>query len=1114
MYQEENQPQKQEPTSPLKYGLKYLKKYRTKLAFAIFWSILFVIIPMQVPVITGTLVDGLTINNSRNDKPLLFYGLIEVGKTAYEVLSFSFISLIILAISYGIASHLRISLRAIVSRNFAFELQRILVRKLEFLSLDIHTKHGSGDLLNRAIIDANNLRPFVEATIIKSITNVARISYPLVMLFVIDPFIALVASSILPAQYFIIKSLQSKISEVSRQLRNDKARLTMLIKEDLDSIETIQTSNAETYSLQKISNQIERVEEARTKGQRYYAMMMGFAVGLTGLGVALTWWLGGLSVISGDMTLGQLIIFSGFVLFAYTPVRRLTQIVKDHHRGIVAIRHIQEILEEPSSIKEDENPRSLEICHGTITLRNVSFSFNKEQKRNPVLNNININIEPKRITAIIGSSGSGKSSILRLITRLYDPSEGQMLIDGQDLKKVSIQSLRSQIAVVPQSPVIFTGSIIENIRVASPNASDTEVKQACWNADASKFINKFEKGLDTIIGKGGIYLSVGQAQRIAIARALLKKKAKILLLDEPNSAIDPESAKSIMNTLHKLKKEMTIVLVAHDREAIDKVDNVITIDNGKVVEIVENGTTKEIEVGNGAHIIFSQKNLNYIYAAGDTSNSISVLKMRYPLRNFVFEKPVNQFGNINRINDNNGVTADINTNTDTISTNISKQERESFHFFEYKMIGRSVNKRGINVVFIGERINPQLKIFVMAGQHGDEKYSCKAAERLISYLWRTRAKDFAPNVCIAILPNANPDGSHKHTRRTADAIDMNRDHVILTSEENRVIHSFIRSWKPNLIIDLHNYPPIRKYLKRKNYIFYHDILIDTASNLAIQKRLDQDELKGLIQGIQSDLNQFNYSAERYALIDREGKVRHSTHDIVDARNFFSLRYNTFTILLEAREPLRKDGKNERERTISAQYQALLSILKWATKCTDFLLDKSSLPSYKKGDRIPIRSNYILSEQPFKMNFKNTITKQIEEVTLPKYRSDIKATKHVRLPSAYAVPEVKNSIIEFLHNHGFASERIKDDSKLQAVQKYLILSLGPPKSDGKSAKKVVTITNDEKKDLSNYEIFSVNQEGGHSLALLLEPQSGYGLHKYSDLSLSLEPGLEYPILRVV
>jgi predicted deacylase len=179
----------------------------------------------------------------------------------------------------------------------------------------------------------------------------------------------------------------------------------------------------------------------------------------------------------------------------------------------------------------------------------------------------------------------------------------------------------------------------------------------------------------------------------------------------------------------------------------------------------------------------------------------------------------------------------------------------------------------------------------MAGQHADEKYSRKAAERLIGHLIKTKAKEFPKN-CIAILSNANPDGTYKNKRRTADGIDMNSDHLILTSEENRAIHSFIRSWKPNLIIDVHNYPPKRKYLEEKNYVFYHDVLVNTASNLAIQKRLDQDKLKSLIQDIQSDLNQFNYSCERYALINKEGKVRHSTHNIVDARNFLSLRYNT------------------------------------------------------------------------------------------------------------------------------------------------------------------------------------------------------------------------------
>ena len=456
------------------------------------------------------------------------------------------------------------------------------------------------------------------------------------------------------------------------------------------------------------------------------------------------------------------------------------------------------------------------------------------------------------------------------------------------------------------------------------------------------------------------------------------------------------------------------------------------------------------------------------------------------------------------------------TSEDALDEISSIKNEDTSHFFEYKMIGRSVNKRRINVVFIGERVNPQLKLFIMAGQHGDEGYSRKAAERLISYLWRTRAKDFPQNVCIAILPNANPDGSHKNTRRTADGIDMNRDHVTLNSEENRAIHSFIRSWKPNLIIDVHNYPPKRKYLEEKNYVFYHDVLIDAPTNLAIQKRLDQDKLKSLIQDIQSDLNQFNYSCERYALIDEKGKVRHSTHNIVDARNFLSLRYNTFTILLEAREPLPGEGKNRRDRTISAQYEALLSILKWATRNTEFLLlENSNTPTYKKRRAlIPIRCKNVPSEQPFRMNFKNTKTDQIEEVTLPKYESDIRATKHIRLPSAYAVPTDKNGIIEFLHNHGFISERIEDGSKLQDVQKYLILSFDPPKVEGTSAINVLLIRNKHVQDLSNYEIFSVNQEGGHSLALLLEPQSEYGLHKYRDLNLTLESGLEYPILRVV
>ena len=570
---------KKSTIATIKYGFKYLKNYKGRLFLAIFWSILFVLIPMQLPVITGTLIDGLTIK----DKPILLYGIIKLGETTHEMIYFAFVSLIILAIAYGIASFFRISLRSIISRNFVFDLQRALIRKLEFLSLDIHKKYGSGDLLNHIIVDTNNVRPFIQVTIIKSITNIVRISYPLIMLFIIDQFLALVAYSILPIQFFIIRKLQTRISNVLKKQKNDRSRLTTLLKENLDGIETIQTSNAEMYSLDKIVSQIDTVEKSQVKSQRDYGLMMGFAWGLTTIGLALTWSLGGLKILDGDITIGQLVIFSGFLVFAYEPVRYFTRDIKDHHRGIIALRHIQQILETPSSIEEQQNSPPLKILNGDIEFKNVSFSFRKEKD---VLNNVSIKIVSKKITAIIGKSGSGKSSILKLIARLYDPHEGEILIDKQDIKEISISSLRSQIAVVPQSPMIFYGTIIENIKLANPDASENEVKEACIKSDALKFINKFDNGLNTVIGQGGISLAGGEIQRIAIARALLKK-AKILILDEPISAIDTESARSIISTLNRLKKDLTIVIVAHNIDSTYDIDNIITIDNGKIVDVFE-----------------------------------------------------------------------------------------------------------------------------------------------------------------------------------------------------------------------------------------------------------------------------------------------------------------------------------------------------------------------------------------------------------------------------------------------------------------------------------------------------------------------------------------------
>jgi hypothetical protein len=455
----------------------------------------------------------------------------------------------------------------------------------------------------------------------------------------------------------------------------------------------------------------------------------------------------------------------------------------------------------------------------------------------------------------------------------------------------------------------------------------------------------------------------------------------------------------------------------------------------------------------------------------------------------------------------------LHSKRDTDVVDLKEQDKR---IFEFILIGKTVRERRINVILIGERkADPKLRIFIMAGQHGDESYSRRAAERLISYLIKTKAKEFS-DIGIAILPNANPDGAYKNNRRTSSGIDMNRDHLLLVSEENQAIHSFVRSWKPNLIVDLHNYTPKRKYLAEKNYVFYHDVLIDTPTNLAIQKRPDQDKLKSLIQNIQSDLKQFNYSCERYVLIDEKGKVRHSTHDIIDARNFLSLRYNTFSILVEAREPLPdEERKKETKHIISAQYEALLSILKWATKNIDFLLEKSNEPSFKKRDRIAIRSSYIKSEQPFRMNFKNTITKKIDKLVFLNYESGSRPTRFVKMPYAYAVPEDKNGTIHVLHSHGFISEHTLD-SKSYRVQRHFILSCSSRKTDKtpRPPANVRLIFTDETIILSKYVVFLTNQEGGYCLPLLLEPQSSYGLSRYEQLGLNIIPGNYYPIIRVM
>ena len=410
---------------------------------------------------------------------------------------------------------------------------------------------------------------------------------------------------------------------------------------------------------------------------------------------------------------------------------------------------------------------------------------------------------------------------------------------------------------------------------------------------------------------------------------------------------------------------------------------------------------------------------------------------------------------------------------------------------DYQIIGRTPQKRRLDVVIIGKLKDPKLKIFIIAGQHGDEKISRNATERLISHLIKSKAKEF-PDVSIAILSNANPDGASNNTRRTAENIDMNRNHLLLSARENRLIHSFIGSWKPNLIVDVHTYPPTRKFLEKKNYVFPHDLFVDWPTNSGVRRMLETVKFDNLIKDIQADLDPHKYLCDRYVLINPDGKIRHSTNDIVDARNFLSLRYDILTILLEGREPLpEEDQKIQTQRTVFALNYGLLSIIKWAINNNSLLTDNSNLISYKPGDNIAIRFTYNKPDKKYKINFENKVTKKIEEEVFSNYPYSLRVARRVRMPYAYAVPIKKEKTINLLHRHGFLSKR-NTESDLFLIQKYLVLSRTSRKAKGKPRppRNVRLISTEEEDTLSDYEIFLTSQEGGHSLPFLLEPQSEY------------------------
>ncbi|MGQ0793374.1 MAG: M14 family zinc carboxypeptidase [Deltaproteobacteria bacterium] len=395
-----------------------------------------------------------------------------------------------------------------------------------------------------------------------------------------------------------------------------------------------------------------------------------------------------------------------------------------------------------------------------------------------------------------------------------------------------------------------------------------------------------------------------------------------------------------------------------------------------------------------------------------------------------------------------------------------------------------------------------LRVFIIAGQHGDEPSAVAAASRFIE----AAAQGLAPELQsfeIAVLSNANPDGSAQNTRRNARGVDLNRDHEILSSKETLSIHSFVRSWKPQVVVDLHNYPPRRKRLLARNLVYCHDILIDFVTNPAACLVNADNFTSSVTQALAG----LGYEAARYALVRSSGGVRHSTPDVVDARNSIALRYGVPTVLIEGKSPKRKASPETQERAVSAQTAALFEALR---RIRELIPSKNSAST---DDSVPIRSRYVRSSEPCRMNFRIAKTNRVEEVAFINYTPALNITKTVCPPLAYAVPEGKIEALETLGRHGFSCFYLPSLSGLR-VEGYFIESVNNSARPRRSPRSVSVSKRELCHSNGGFFIFPADGHGRGALCVYLEPESKYGIHRYKNLNLRIAEGEIYPILRVI
>ena len=507
------------------------------------------------------------------------------------------IAVAVLYVVRGLATCGQLILMSRAGNRIVATLQKQVYDHLLHQPVRFFADRHSSELMARLAMAANGARDVVQFIMASAGRDVLTVIGLLVVMVYNDPLMALLASSIAPVGVLMLSRLMKRVRRAARRSFDGSAEIMQHMGETAQGIRIIKSFNLESLMRNRMAGAVGEVEKAANRMALGIALSSPVSETLGGVAVAIIILYGGWKVAVAHSDPGSFFAFMGALLSAYEPAKRLGRLNLDLQNSLVGARLIYDLLDEPLPDADDLKKPDMVPGPGLITFEGVSFSYRQGET---VLDGIDLLAEPDKTTALVGPSGGGKSTIISLVQRLYDPNAGTVRIDGQDVSAVNMQSLRKSIAFVAQDVFLFRGTIRDNIALGRPDATEAEIVTAARKAHAYDFIASFDRGFDTEVGEHGAKLSGGQRQRIAIARAFLKK-ASIILLDEPTAALDSESEREVQKALADLRVGRTTIVVAHRLQTIVDADRICVIENGRAVEF---GTHDELMGRRGSYHTF------------------------------------------------------------------------------------------------------------------------------------------------------------------------------------------------------------------------------------------------------------------------------------------------------------------------------------------------------------------------------------------------------------------------------------------------------------------------------------------------------------------------------